>query len=114
MQDQLADCKKHICDDDSNLPDDECLVFLNLKELLGDGYEHNMDVPILSYTPSSMDGSRADASTHIDGSSFSSTSSSLLCNISSNAISGGGKGEDYLEARANAMIRYKQKKHSRL
>lgn len=63
MQDQLADCKKLICDDDSNLPDDECLEFLNLKELLGDdhgdGYEHNMDVPILSYTSSSMDGSRA-------------------------------------------------------
>lgn len=118
MQDQLADCKKLICDDDSNSPDDECLEFLNLKELLGDdhddGYEHNMDVPILSYTSSSMDGSRADASIHIDSSSFSSTSSSVLCKISSNAISCGGKGEEYLEARANARIRYKQKKHSRL
>lgn len=118
MQDQIQVCKKLTCPDDSNLSNAECLAVLNFElgllvddDDVDDDNNHD-DVP-LSYASSTMDESRAEASIHINGSSSSSTSSSVFCTIPGNVSSCGLKGEEHLEVRAKAMIRYKEKKRSR-
>ena len=109
MQNQLQVGKKLIRAYDSNLPNDECLAFLNIEELLRDD-----DLP-LSYASSTMDESRAHVAIHINGSSISSStsSSSVFCTIPTNVSSCSLKGGQHLEARAKALIRYKEKKQSR-
>lgn len=123
MQDQLG-----VCDDYSNIPDDEYLAFLNLEELIGDeddqdlilrtqkllddhgnGNYHNLDT-----AAASMDGPRESSSIPVNGSLCSPYSSVLYNPLSSSVVSHGVKGEQVFDARANAVIRYKQKKHSRV
>ncbi|XP_061992957.1 putative zinc finger protein At1g68190 [Rosa rugosa] len=115
VQDQIQVCKKLTCPDDSNLSNAECLAVLNfeLGLLVDDDDDNNHDDVPLSYASSTMDESRAEASIHINGSSSSSTSSSVFCTIPGNVCSCGLKGEEHLEVRAKAMIRYKEKKRSR-
>ncbi|KAM5567820.1 zinc finger protein CONSTANS-LIKE 15-like [Rosa sericea] len=123
MQDQLG-----VCDDDSNIPDDEYLAFLNLEELIGDEDDQdlivrtqkllddhgNINYHNLDTAAASMDGPRESSSIPVNG-SLCSPCSSVLCNtLSSSVVSHSVKGEQVFDARANAVMRYKQKKHSRV
>ncbi|XP_004300952.1 PREDICTED: zinc finger protein CONSTANS-LIKE 15-like isoform X2 [Fragaria vesca subsp. vesca] len=118
MQDQLR-----VSDDDPHIPDDEYLAFLNLEELIGDEDDQDLivktqqllDDPNLDTAAASKDGRTESSSLPANGSSCS-LPSSVSCNTfsSSSMVSQGVKGEQVFDARANAMMRYKQKKHSRV
>ncbi|KAL6188034.1 hypothetical protein ACLB2K_039428 [Fragaria x ananassa] len=118
MQDQLR-----VSDDDPHIPDDEYLAFLNLEELIGDEDDQDLivktqqllDDPNLDTAAASKDGRTESLSLPVNGSSCS-LPSSVSCNTfsSSSMVSQGVKGEQVFDARANAMMRYKQKKHSRV